>query len=129
MTDPEHEARTWKSTELGDEFDGDDDLSSEEVGAAHLTEHNGVDGDSPAERRLRDLVTYIATSLVDHPEEVEVVSRRRGHTVHLTLTVPEEELGKVIGRQGRIARAIRTAVLVAGSRQDVRATLDIEREA
>jgi predicted RNA-binding protein YlqC (UPF0109 family) len=40
--------------------------------------------------------------------------------------VPETELGKVIGRQGRIARAMRTALMIAGSRQNVRATLDIE---
>lgn len=75
---------------------------------------------------LRELVTYLATNLVDAPEDVSVSVERRGSAVHLQLHVPEEELGKVIGRQGRIARAMRTAVMIAGARHDVRASLDIE---
>lgn len=126
MTDPEHDAHAWDAAELGDEFDGDGDSFADDLGPTRPTDRDEVNGDSPADRRLRGLVSYIATSLVDRPEAVEVVSRRRGHTVHLSLSVPEEELGKIIGRQGRIARAIRTAVLIAGSREDVRATLDIE---
>jgi uncharacterized protein len=76
--------------------------------------------------RLTGLVTYLASNLVDEPDAVEVAAERRGQTVHLSLRVPEDELGKVIGRQGRIARAIRTALMIAGSRHNLRATLDIE---
>lgn len=75
---------------------------------------------------LRDLVHFVASSLVDRPEEVEVHAALRGQSVHLTLVVPEDELGKVIGRGGRIARAIRTVTMIAGSRHNVRASLDIE---
>lgn len=76
--------------------------------------------------RLTSLITYLATNLVDEPDAVSVTAERRGQSVHLSLRVPETELGKVIGRQGRIARAMRTALMIAGSRQNVRATLDIE---
>lgn len=135
MTAPEQENRSWVAAEPGDdtEYESDDASYDDEPndtieasGASRSATDVDVNGDSPAELRLRGLVNYIATSLVDHPDEVEVVSRRRGQTVHLSLSVPEEEIGKIIGRQGRIARAIRTAVLIAGSREDVRATLDIE---
>lgn len=76
--------------------------------------------------RLRNLVAYLATNLVDDPESVEVEARQRGGSVFISLRVPEEELGKVIGRGGRIARAMRTALMISGSRNNVRASLDIE---
>jgi uncharacterized protein len=79
-----------------------------------------------AAERLRGLVAYLATNLVDDPENVEVEARQRGGSVFVSLRVPEEELGKVIGRGGRIARAMRTALMIAGSRNNVRASLDIE---
>ena len=81
---------------------------------------------SDAAERLRGLVAYLATNLVDDPESVEVEARQRGGSVFISLRVPEEELGKVIGRGGRIARAMRTALMIAGSRNNVRASLDIE---
>jgi predicted RNA-binding protein YlqC (UPF0109 family) len=76
--------------------------------------------------RLRVLVAYLATNLVDDPESVEVEARQRGNSIFVSLRVPEEELGKVIGRGGRIARAMRTALMITGSRSNVRASLDIE---
>ena len=79
-----------------------------------------------AAERLRGLVAYLATNLVDDPQSVEVAARQRGGSVFISLRVPEEELGKVIGRGGRIARAMRTALMIAGSRNNVRASLDIE---
>ncbi len=80
---------------------------------------------NPAEA-LGTLVAYLARNLVDEPDAVEVEARRQGNNVVVTLRVPETELGKVIGRQGRIARAVRTALTIAGSRYHVRASLDIE---
>jgi uncharacterized protein len=80
---------------------------------------------TPAEQ-LRQLVLYLAANLVDAPEEVDVTAEQRGSAIHLNLRVPEREMGKVIGRQGRIARAMRTVVMIAGSRHNLRASLDIE---
>jgi predicted RNA-binding protein YlqC (UPF0109 family) len=82
--------------------------------------------DSDAAERLRGLIVYLATNLVDDPNTVEVEARQRGGSVFVSLRVPEEELGKVIGRGGRIARAMRTALMISGSRSNVRASLDIE---
>jgi uncharacterized protein len=106
---------------------GYDDYEEETEGEAEYGE-----GDThfvpttDAAERLRGLVTYLATNLVDDPESVEVEARQRGGSVFISLRVPEEELGKVIGRGGRIARAMRTALMIAGSRNNVRASLDIE---
>lgn len=79
------------------------------------------------EEQLRGLIQYIAGELVDSPEDIEVISERRGGSVHVTLRVKEEAMGRVIGRQGRIAKAMRTLVMITGSRSNVRASLDIER--
>ena len=82
--------------------------------------------DQAAVDALSNLVSYLARTLVDDPETVEVLAERRGGSVLLSLRVPESELGRVIGRQGRIARAMRTAVMIAGARHNLRASLDIE---
>ncbi|HEV2528365.1 MAG TPA: KH domain-containing protein [Thermomicrobiales bacterium] len=83
-------------------------------------------GNTDAEAHLENVVRFLASALVDEPDAVEVTSRSREHSVYLNLRVGDGELGKVIGRQGRTARAIRTAVQIAGARHDVRASLDIE---
>jgi uncharacterized protein len=106
---------------------GYDDYEEEEEGEADYEEDDTLYAPSTdAAERLRGLVTYLATNLVDDPERVEVEARQRGGSVFISLRVPEEELGKVIGRGGRIARAMRTALMIAGSRNNVRASLDIE---
>jgi predicted RNA-binding protein YlqC (UPF0109 family) len=79
-----------------------------------------------ATESLRDLVTYLVNNLVDEPESVEIDVTRRGPSVHIQLRLPEGELGKVIGRSGRIAKAIRTVLLIAGSKHHLRVSLDIE---
>jgi uncharacterized protein len=80
---------------------------------------------SPADE-LRELVVYMASNLVESSDDIDVTVEERGSSVHVTLRVPEEDMGKVIGRQGRIARSMRTLVMIAGTRHNVRATLDIE---
>jgi predicted RNA-binding protein YlqC (UPF0109 family) len=107
--------------------DGYDDYVEENEGEANFEEDDALYAPTTdAAERLRGLVTYLATNLVDDPEHVEVEARQRGGSVFISLRVPEEELGKVIGRGGRIARAMRTALMIAGSRNNVRASLDIE---
>jgi predicted RNA-binding protein YlqC (UPF0109 family) len=75
---------------------------------------------------LTELVRYLTGELVDQPEAATVTADRRGNHVAVRLELPEELLGQVIGRGGRIARSLRTALMVAGSRHDVRVSLDIE---
>lgn len=75
--------------------------------------------------RIRELVTYIAQSLVDKPEEVRVVQVERGYLLTLELSVDPDEMGKVIGRQGRIAKALRTLVTAAATKEGKRASLEI----
>ena len=83
---------------------------------------------SPAES-LRGLITYLVENLVDDPAAVEIDVEQHGTVVQLTVHVPEEDLGKVIGRGGRIAKSMRTALMVAATRHHVRVSLDIEGKA
>ena len=64
-----------------------------------------------------DLVQFLAESLVDRPDEVEVEEVDEGDQLVLELTVAEEDLGKVIGKQGRTAKAMRTLLSAATSKQ------------
>jgi predicted RNA-binding protein YlqC (UPF0109 family) len=63
---------------------------------------------------LRELVEYVAKSLVDHPEAVQVRTVEGDKSIIFELKVDQADMGKVIGRQGKIARAIRTVVKTAG---------------
>lgn len=74
---------------------------------------------------MKDLVTYIAQSLVDRPESVEVHKDEQGSKVVLELTVASPDMGRVIGKGGRVVNAIRTLVAVAAERQNKRASLEI----
>ena len=74
---------------------------------------------------MRDLLEYLARELVDRPDAVRVEAEERDDEVVLRLRVAPEDLGKVIGRQGRIARALRTIVRAAGARSQRRAILEI----
>lgn len=78
---------------------------------------------------LEELVRFMATNLVEEPDDVTVTAEQRGSSVQINLRVAAKELGKVIGREGRIARSMRTIVMVAGSRNNVRANLDIDGNA
>jgi len=109
-----------------DEYDDDYPEDDDQGDAAYEEATNLHAPATDAAERLRGLVAYLATNLVDDPASVEVEARQRGGSVFISLRVPEEELGKVIGRGGRIARAMRTALMIAGSRNNVRASLDIE---
>jgi predicted RNA-binding protein YlqC (UPF0109 family) len=74
---------------------------------------------------MKELVESIARALVDHPNEVEVKSVEGSQATILELRVHAEDLGKVIGRQGRTAKAIRTLLGAAGMKVRKRFTLDI----
>jgi len=74
---------------------------------------------------LKELVEYIAKSLVDNPEEVQVTEVGGEQTVVYELRVAKEDLGKVIGKQGRTARAIRTILGAASTKLKKRSMLEI----
>ena len=75
--------------------------------------------------RLRDLIEEIARSLVDYPDQVEVSEVQGEQTTVLELRVAPNDLGKVIGKQGRTARAMRTLLAAAGMKHQKRAVLEI----
>jgi uncharacterized protein len=74
---------------------------------------------------MKDLVETIARALVDHPDDVKVKSGEGAQVTVLELQVHPQDLGKVIGRQGRTAKAIRTLLGAAGLKQRKRYTLEI----
>ncbi|MBE6083959.1 MAG: KH domain-containing protein [Selenomonas sp.] len=74
---------------------------------------------------MEKLVAVIAKSLVEHPEAVEVSSRQEDGQTVLSLHVAEDDMGKVIGRQGRIAKALRTVVKAAATRENTKVTVEI----
>lgn len=74
---------------------------------------------------MKELVTHIARSLVENPEQVEVISAEEENQVNLELHVAQEDMGKVIGKQGRIAKAIRVVVKAAATKEGKKANLEI----
>lgn len=74
---------------------------------------------------MKELVEFIARSLVDDPMEVHVHQEERGREVRLELTVAEEDMGRVIGRNGRVANAMRSLLRVIASKEGKRVSLDI----
>lgn len=75
---------------------------------------------------MKDLVEYLAKNLVDTPDAVQVREHRGDYVIRIILNVDGEEKGKVIGREGKIARAMRTIVNAAASREGRRGVLEIE---
>jgi predicted RNA-binding protein YlqC (UPF0109 family) len=74
---------------------------------------------------MESLIEFIAKSLVDDPMEVRVEAHLERKNVRLQLSVADEDMGRVIGRNGRVANAMRTLLRVAASRKGIRASLDI----
>ena len=74
---------------------------------------------------LKGLVEYVAKVLVDKPEVVKVVEVQDGNTTVYELEVDEEDIGKVIGRQGRVVRGLRALVKAAATRKGTRVDLDV----
>jgi uncharacterized protein len=74
---------------------------------------------------LAELLTYLARRLVDEPDAVRVEEEAHDDTIVLRLHVAKDDVGKVIGRQGRIARALRAIVRAGGTRQRRRLILEI----
>ncbi|HBG75253.1 MAG: RNA-binding protein [Chloroflexi bacterium GWB2_49_20] len=74
---------------------------------------------------MKELTEYIAKSLVEHSDKVEVRENSRGHHITLELSVDKEDMGRIIGKGGRVANAIRTLLRVAAERDGQQVTLDV----
>lgn len=97
---------------------------------------SGLEGSFPAEvaddegNRLvgataRSVLDYVAKAIAEEPDAVSIGARERGNQLVLELSVAPSDMGRVIGRRGHVAQALRTLVRVAGSRDGVEATVDI----
>lgn len=74
---------------------------------------------------MEELIQYIVLALVDHPDQVQVTESEQDDTIIIELTVAKEDLGKVIGKQGRTARAMRSVLAAAASKINKRSRLEI----
>lgn len=75
---------------------------------------------------MKELVEVIAKALVDNPEQVEVLEAEKDGETVIELKVAPSDMGKVIGKQGRIAKAIRSVVKAAASKEDKRVVVEIQ---
>lgn len=74
---------------------------------------------------MKELIGYIARSLVNDPTQVEIQTQTHRNQIHVKLQVAQEDMGRVIGKNGRVANAMRLLLNVAASKQDKEAKLDI----
>lgn len=74
---------------------------------------------------MKELVEVIAKALVDEPDQVVVTEKVEGRTTVIEVHVTEGDMGKVIGKQGRIAKAIRSVVKAAAAKEDKKVVVDI----
>ncbi|MGN0164563.1 MAG: KH domain-containing protein [Lachnospiraceae bacterium] len=74
---------------------------------------------------MKELVEFIAKSLVSHPDQVVVTETQNDRNILIELRVAPEDMGKIIGKQGRIAKAIRVVVKAAATMDDKKVTVDI----
>ncbi|MDB5085610.1 MAG: hypothetical protein JWN30_2496 [Bacilli bacterium] len=74
---------------------------------------------------MKELIEVIAKALVDYPDEVRVSAVERDHTITYELSVSPADMGKIIGKQGRIAKAVRSVVAAAAAGKDKRVSLEI----
>jgi predicted RNA-binding protein YlqC (UPF0109 family) len=74
---------------------------------------------------VRELVEYLTKSIVDEPDEVSVEEVDAGRVTVYEVTVAEDDVGKIIGRQGKVIRAVRSVVKAAATRQGTRVDVDV----
>jgi predicted RNA-binding protein YlqC (UPF0109 family) len=75
---------------------------------------------------MEELIQYIAESIVDNPSEVSVNRVEANNSITIELSVADEDMGKVIGKRGRIAKAIRTVVNAAAAKEGTKVRVDIK---
>jgi predicted RNA-binding protein YlqC (UPF0109 family) len=109
-----------------DEFDDEDDLDLSAEDDEDDIDEIGAEGNRIVGGIPKGVLEYVARNIVDDPDGVFVeTSERRAGEVELRLHVSPSDMGKVIGRRGRVAQALRQVVAAAGTKEGVRASLDI----
>lgn len=74
---------------------------------------------------MQDLIEYVARQLVAHPDEVSVAEVPSGRLTIYEISVAEDDVGKIIGRQGKVIRALRSLVKASATRQGIRVDVDV----
>jgi hypothetical protein len=74
---------------------------------------------------MKTLIEYIAKSLAEHPDQVQVTESGSGSRVRIQLTVSKDDMGRIIGKSGKVANSIRTLLRVAAEREGKQASLDV----
>ena len=74
---------------------------------------------------VKETLSYLVANLVEHPEDIRIEAVENGDAVVLQLRVASTDMGKVIGRQGRIAKELRAILKAQGQREQMRVTIDI----
>ena len=74
---------------------------------------------------MKELVEFIVKSLVDNPDNLVITTEEEGDLVKIFIKADENDIGKIIGKQGKIAKAIRTVIKSAGSRENKKVVVDI----
>ncbi|MDY4187457.1 MAG: KH domain-containing protein [Candidatus Borkfalkiaceae bacterium] len=77
---------------------------------------------------MLDLIKYIVGTFAENPEAAEYVVEEKGNTINVTVLLGEDDMGKVIGRQGKIAKAMRTLVKAASAKSGKRYNIDIKEK-
>jgi predicted RNA-binding protein YlqC (UPF0109 family) len=120
---------TYEAEDPNARLDDEQDELDETIEPADAVEGDELEDEpqpvGPVEQ-LAEFVEFMVGNLVDDPDSFQVIPERYGTNIHIKVIVPEEEMGKVIGRQGRIARSMRTLLTIAASRKGLRASLDID---
>ena len=109
----------------GDDIGGDDIASGAMAGAVVEDVDDAADGNRLVGALPRDILAYLARSIVDDPDSVVVEVEEGRRALTLRLHVAPSDMGRIIGRRGRVAQAIRTVVRAAGAREGVETVVDI----
>ena len=126
MTPPDEELEDDSSDDFDDEDDIDLSAEDDDEDAVDDDDEIGAEGNRIVGGLPKGVLEYVARNIVDDPDGVFVeMSERRSGEVELRLHVSPADMGKVIGRRGRVAQALRQVVAAAGTKEGVRASLDI----
>jgi uncharacterized protein len=109
-----------------DDYDDDDDVDDADVDDADVDDEVGGEGNLIVGARARAVVEHVARSLADEPDEIDVDVRERHGEATLLVHAAPGDIGRLIGRRGRVIQAIRQVARAAGASEGVRVSVDIE---